>query len=111
MRKQRAGYIINIASISGKIGYDQYGAYASSKFGLVGLSQSLFHELTKDGIKITAICPSWVATDMAYEAGATYTSPEMIQSSDILSTVEWLLSLSPSASIEEVVIQCSRSVC
>jgi NAD(P)-dependent dehydrogenase (short-subunit alcohol dehydrogenase family) len=36
------------------------GAYAATKFGLVGLNEALMKELAPQGIKVTAICPSWV---------------------------------------------------
>lgn len=77
MQSQRSGYVFNIASIAGKIGYANIGAYTSSKFALVGLSESLYDEFSVQGIKITSICPGYVATDMA--KGAEISETEMIQ--------------------------------
>lgn len=57
MKKRRQGYIFNIASRSGKIGFEGKGVYAASKFGLVGLTESLYRELAADGISVTSICP------------------------------------------------------
>lgn len=102
MQQQKSGYIFNIASIAGKIGYKQLGAYSSSKFALVGLSESLYNEYISQGIKITAICPGYVATDMA--KGAAIPVNEMIQPDDILNTIRWLLQLSPSAFVKEIVV-------
>ncbi len=110
MRKQKSGYIFNIASVSGIEGYAGYGAYASSKFALVGLNEAIFKEISKEGIKITAICPSWVDTAMAQEANLPMTGDLMIQPGDIMKTVLWLMSLSSSACVSKVVINCSSTV-
>lgn len=110
MRERKSGYIFNIASISGTEAGVGYGAYGSSKFGLVGLNEALFKELAKENIKVTAICPSWVDTAMAVEAGATMDGELMIQPSDIAKTLRWLLSLSPAATISKVVVNCTSTV-
>lgn len=110
MKQQQSGQIINLASISGTVGYAGYGAYASSKFGLVGLGQALFKELAPLGIKVSTICPSWVNTDMAEEANPPMPPEEMIQPQDIMKTVEWLLDLSLAACPAEIVIFCRASV-
>ena len=91
-------------------GFSGYGAYASSKFGLVGLSEALFKEFARDGVKVTAICPSFVNTVMAKEAAAPVDGDLMIQPSDILKTVLWLLSLSGGATVSRVVINCTATV-
>jgi len=106
MKEQRSGNIINMSSIAGKSGYAGYGIYAASKFALQGLSESLYREMLEYGVKVTAICPNWVATDMAAAAGGTLPAEEMIQPDDLVKTVSWLLSLSPSACPREVVIDC-----
>jgi len=61
------GRIINISSISGKTGEAFGAAYCASKFGLIGLSQSLALEVARYGITVNAVCPGWVSTDMAVE--------------------------------------------
>jgi NAD(P)-dependent dehydrogenase (short-subunit alcohol dehydrogenase family) len=110
MKKQGRGYIFNIASRAGKIGFADSGGYNASKFGLVGLSESLYRELSEFGILVTAICPGWVNTDMAFEAGTPISEDEMIQTSDIFKTIEWLLNLSPATRIKEIVIESNKSI-
>lgn len=110
MKKQGRGHIFNIASRAGKYGFADSGGYNASKFGLVGLSESLYRELSEFGISVTAICPGWVNTDMAYEAGTAIMADEMIQTSDILKTIEWILSLSSQTRIKEVVIESNKSI-
>jgi NAD(P)-dependent dehydrogenase (short-subunit alcohol dehydrogenase family) len=111
MKKQKEGYIFNISSRAGKIGFAEDGGYVASKFGLVGLNESAYRELSSSGIKFTAICPGWTNTGMAVQAGTPLQGHEMIQPSDILKTIKWLLSVSPSVRIKEVVIECQKSIC
>jgi short-subunit dehydrogenase len=108
MKKQHGGTIINVASIAGKIGFADFGVYAASKFGLVGLNEALYRELSPLGIKVTALCPGWVDTDMAKDSGLT--KKEMISTSDLVSTVRWFLSLSPAAVVKDIIIECRTSI-
>lgn len=62
MRQRRAGRIINISSIGGKISVPHLVPYSASKFALVGLSKGLRSELMKDGIKVTTVCPGLMRT-------------------------------------------------
>ena len=106
MKAQKRGHIINLSSIAGKWGYAGYGVYAASKFALQGLSESLYKEMLEHGVKVTALCPNWVATEMAVAAGGTLPPEDMIQLDDLVRTVSWLLSLSKAACPREVVIDC-----
>ncbi len=58
------GAIINIASIAGKRGRQGEAAYAAAKFGLLGFTQSLYEEVRNHGIKVAAVCPGFVDTDL-----------------------------------------------
>lgn len=110
MKKQRRGAIFNIASRSGKYGFSTSGGYVSSKFGLVGLTESLYREWIGQGISFTAICPGWVATEMARVAGTPLPPEDMIQPEDIVKTILWVLDLSPGACIREVVLESPKSI-
>ncbi|TDO02608.1 SDR family oxidoreductase [Sunxiuqinia elliptica] len=110
MKAQKSGSIFNIVSRSGKVGFAQSGAYSASKFGLLGLSESLYRELAEYGIAVTAICPAWVATEMASVAGSPHQNDEMIQPEDIFKTIAYLLSLAPNTRIKEIVIEARKSI-
>jgi NAD(P)-dependent dehydrogenase (short-subunit alcohol dehydrogenase family) len=108
MKKQGEGTIINVASRAGKIGFANTGAYAASKFGLVGLSESLYRELCPLGIKVSTLCPSWVETEMTKNAPVPH--EEMLVPDDLLKTVRWLLSLSPTAVVKDLIIECKAHI-
>lgn len=108
MKRQRSGYIFNLASRAGKVATGLHGGYASSKFGLVGLNEALFNEMSEYGIKVTAICPGWVDTEMAKVSYLK--KSEKIPVDDIAKTVRFLLELSPNSAVKEVVIECSKAI-
>jgi 3-oxoacyl-[acyl-carrier protein] reductase len=103
MKRQRSGYIVNIASLAGKIGFGDAAAYSASKFGVVGLTESLLEEAIQHNIKATAICPGYVATPMVQ--GASVPLKEMIPPEDIGRLVVGLLHLSPYTIIKEIVVE------
>ena len=103
MKRQRRGYIVNISSLAGKIGMAGSGAYCASKFGLVGLSQSIGEEGAPWNIRATAICPAYVNTPMV--RGAPVDPSRMIQPQDIAATVLYLLRLTDYAVVKEVVVE------
>jgi len=108
MKKFQAGYIFNIASRSGKQAQAHWGAYAASKFGLVGFGEALHKELANKGIKVTTLCPGAVATEMS--TGEEMPQQKMIQPKDIADLIACLLTLSSNALIKDIVIECTGVV-
>ena len=77
-------YIINISSTAGQKGAPVTSAYSASKFGVLGLTESLAMEVRKHNIRVTALTPSTVATDMAVDLGLTDGNPDKVmQAEDI----------------------------
>jgi meso-butanediol dehydrogenase / (S,S)-butanediol dehydrogenase / diacetyl reductase len=68
MYERGFGRIVNIASVTGKIGLKYGSAYSASKHGLLGFTRSLALEAAKKGVTVNAICPSWTETQMLDEA-------------------------------------------
>lgn len=63
MRQRRAGRIINVSSVSGRVGWPGLGIYTGCKFALTGISDTLAMEVAPLGIKVTAIEPGGLRTD------------------------------------------------
>lgn len=58
------GWIVNVASGAGLNGFSQIVSYSASKFGMVGFTEALAREVDSQGVKVYAVCPGRVATDM-----------------------------------------------
>ena len=68
MIERKKGRIINIVSVSGKVGFAFRSAYAASKHGALGLTKSLSAEVAPSGITANSICPTFVLTAMFEES-------------------------------------------
>jgi NAD(P)-dependent dehydrogenase (short-subunit alcohol dehydrogenase family) len=70
----RAGAIVNIASVAGLRGVADRAAYNASKHGLIGLTRTLAAEWGGRGVRVNAVCPGWVKTEMdvASQASGAY---------------------------------------
>lgn len=68
MIERQTGDIVNISSTAGLKGAPVTSAYSASKFGLMGLTDSLMQEVRKHNIRVTALTPSTVVTDLAKSA-------------------------------------------
>lgn len=70
MLKQRAGRIINIASVSGLMGNPGQANYSAAKAGVIGLTKTAAKEMASRGITVNAVAPGFIATDMTDELKA-----------------------------------------
>ncbi|HEY2494835.1 MAG TPA: 3-ketoacyl-ACP reductase [Paenibacillus sp.] len=69
MIEQNDGNIINVASTAGEKGFATGSAYCASKFAVLGLTESVLQEVRKFNIRVVALTPSTVNTDLARNAG------------------------------------------
>ncbi|MFV8270347.1 3-ketoacyl-ACP reductase [Flavobacterium sp. GT2N3] len=82
MIERQTGDIINISSTAGLSGNALTSAYSASKFAVLGLTDSLMQEVRKHNIRVTALTPSTVATDMAKELKLTDGNPDTVMQAE-----------------------------
>jgi len=90
----REGDVITLASEAGRRGLPLEAVYCASKFGQVGFTRALDHELREHGIRCTNICPGGVATDFALEPGRGRSAevlPGMMTADDVAEVVVFAL--------------------
>jgi len=64
MISARSGVIINVSSVAGLVGVSSQTNYSASKAGLIGFTRSLSREVAKKNIRVNAVAPGYIATDM-----------------------------------------------
>jgi NADP-dependent 3-hydroxy acid dehydrogenase YdfG len=100
------GRIIILASLSGKrVKSAVAGSYAMTKFATVALSHALRHAGFDQGIRTTAICPGFVATDMARTL-STLDDSAMTNPVDLARIIALALDLPNEASVAEIAVNC-----
>lgn len=82
MIERQTGDIINISSTAGLSGNALTSAYSASKFAVLGLTESLMQEVRKHNIRVTALTPSTVATDMAKDLKLTDGNPDKVMQAE-----------------------------
>ena len=90
----REGDVITLASEAGRRGLPNEAVYCASKFGQVGFTRALDHEMREHGIRCTNICPGGVATDFALDDSRGRTPdalPGMMTAEDVAEVVVFAL--------------------
>ncbi|GMX66534.1 oxidoreductase [Paenibacillus elgii] len=76
MRERRSGYIVNVSSVSGRIGFPGYAPYSTSKFAVEGFSESLRLEMKPFGVHVVLIEPGAYKTDIWQKGFASMCTSE-----------------------------------
>jgi NAD(P)-dependent dehydrogenase (short-subunit alcohol dehydrogenase family) len=95
------GSVINVASVAGMQGVADRSAYNASKHGLIGLTRTLAVEWGALGVRVNAVCPGWVKTEMDHkdQAGGSYSDQDITdhvpmgrfaKPDDIAQAIAWL---------------------
>lgn len=109
MIPHKKGYIINITSVAGFKGYHSQSAYCASKHGVMGMTKVLSMEAQAHNIRVSAILPGAVDTELIQDARPDIAKAELIQPEDIAHTVLFMLSLSDQAAIDQIYIRRKNS--
>jgi NAD(P)-dependent dehydrogenase (short-subunit alcohol dehydrogenase family) len=112
MRQQGEGTIINIASTAAKQAFPGWGAYCVSKAGLVSLSQTLAQEERANGIRVIAICPGSVNTEIwdTPKVHANFDRSRMLTPEIVAATILHAVLLPQDAVIQELTIMSNAGV-
>jgi len=105
LRASGSGRIVNIASLSGKRVRNDNVAYSMSKFAVMALTHSARRLAWEDGVRATAVCPSFVATDLVADV-TKVAREEMIDPADLANLVATLLALPNNAVVAELLVNC-----
>ena len=105
LRQGGDGRVVNVSSLSGKRVANANVGYAMSKFALLALTHAVRRDAWDDGVRATAVCPGFVATDMT--AGVTTVPRDgMTQPADIAALVAMALLLPGTANVAELLVNC-----
>jgi len=112
MRNRGYGTIINVASIAAKNSFPRWGAYSVSKAGLVALSQTLAEEERCHGIRVTAICPGAVNTEIwdTQTVQANFDRTKMLTPEIVAQSILYTALLPQQAVIEELTLISNSGV-
>ena len=102
LRRSGSGRVINLGSMSAKrVKGDALPGYSMTKYALLALSHATRQVAWDDGVRVTALCPGPVATDMMDPNDKTITQPE-----DLADLVATLIALPNTASVSELLVNC-----
>ncbi|BAY18571.1 putative short-chain dehydrogenase [Nostoc sp. HK-01] len=106
MRDRGTGTIINVASIAAKQTFAGWGAYCVSKAGLLALSQTLAQEERAHGIRVTAICPGSVNTEIwdTDTVNVNFDRSKMLTPEIVAQSILHTVLLPPQAVIDELIL-------
>ncbi len=107
MRERRRGFVVNVSSLAGRNGFKGGTAYAASKHAVLGFSSSLLAEVRQDGVRVVAICPGSVDTDLRRDQPLLGSTPpgRMLRSEDVAAVIIDAISLPERALVSELDIR------
>src|SRR2546423_9433029 len=91
MIERKKGYIINIASIAGKVGSANRAVYCASKFGVVGFTESVAEEVRQYGIRASVICPGSTDTRFSPSETSGKSRERMLRPEDVAHAVRLIV--------------------
>jgi NAD(P)-dependent dehydrogenase (short-subunit alcohol dehydrogenase family) len=103
--EHRNALVVNMSSLSGKSGQPWLSVYSATKAAVVAYTQAMNKELNSDGVKSVALCPGFVDTDMSDFIKESIGAGEMMRPEDIAEAVRFILRLSPTCVVPEIVFQ------
>ena len=104
LKKSETPTVINIASVVAHAGYPLQSVYTASKHALLGMTKSFAREYYKDNIRVHAICPGGVYTDMVKISRPDLSPEGMIMPEEVADIIHFLLENRGNAVIDEIML-------
>lgn len=105
LRAGGSGRVVNVASLSGKRVRNDNIAYAMTKFALMALTHGVRRTGWDDGVRATALCPGFVATDLTADV-TKVAQDAMIDAEDLAALAVTVMGLPNTASVAELLVNC-----
>jgi 3-oxoacyl-[acyl-carrier protein] reductase len=105
LKQQERSFIINISSAVGVKGYPNQALYTASKHALMGMTKALAKEVHQDGIRVHAVCPGGVDTQMIRNARPDLDQSVLMQPQEIADIVLFLVTRQGNAVIDEIQVR------
>ena len=106
LRQSGSGRVIDIISMSGKRVKGNWVGYSMSKYAALAASRTAHVQGWEDGVRVTAICPGFVQSDMTAESASFFPQEKMSRPQDIAEMVSSLLKLANESAVPEVMMNC-----
>jgi NADP-dependent 3-hydroxy acid dehydrogenase YdfG len=106
MIERKSGMVINVASIASTKHFPYFAAYTAAKWGVLGLTRSIYEEVRCHGIRMTTLCPAAVNTEFGDVAGLNlpWSHEDEIQAKDIADIVYSCVTLPKNVQVESMVV-------
>jgi 3-oxoacyl-[acyl-carrier protein] reductase len=109
MIARRTGHVINVSSLSGRQGRALDAAYCASKFGVIGLTESVAEEVSRYGVKVTVILPDVVDTPLLDQNGPIPRPDAMLAPERVADLIVYLLSMPDDTVLVAPVLRPARN--
>lgn len=109
MREQRSGQIINISSLSGRRAVPFDAAYCASKFGVIGLTESLADEMRPYGVRVQVVLPGNTDTPIWSQNDPLPRAVQLVPANQVADLIIFLLTQPPEAFLGELALAPRRA--
>ena len=102
LKQRERSFVINITSVVGLKGYANQAAYSASKHAVMGMTKAFAREVQADDVRVHAICPGGVDTELAGQARPDLDRSVLIQPDDIADIVLFLVTREGNAVVDQI---------
>jgi len=105
MLERGSGALVALLSVAARTVFPGWSAYSASKWGLLGLVESLREELRGSGVRVVAITPGATDTELWNEVPGVWETSRMIPAAEVARALSWALAAGDGVTVEEIRLQ------